>query len=170
MSVFTQTMAYSQTPFLERGFNVYINHLQAVLIAHCFVCKAAGDCFCIFYIIKCFFIYFYFVLFSVCLFVKLCMPCLCVFFNIGEVPWHCTEHLPRFSQRQAPAIVWRIVGEPWNSIVAIRRKEVIERSEGALTQTWNLWLTFYSFLFCFILVIKLGTTLYSPITVLFYWV
>lgn len=27
----------------ERGFNVYINHLQAVLIAHCFVCKAAGD-------------------------------------------------------------------------------------------------------------------------------
>lgn len=95
------------------------------------------------------------------------MPCLCVFFNIGEVPWHCTEHLPRFSQRQAPAIVWRIVGEPWNSIVAIRRKEVIERSEGALTQTWNLWLTFYSFLFCFILVIKLGTTLYSPITVRF---
>lgn len=43
MSVFTQTMAYSQTPFLERGFNVYIKHLQAVLIAHCFVCKAAGD-------------------------------------------------------------------------------------------------------------------------------
>lgn len=43
MSVFTQTMAYSQTPFLERGFNVYINQLQAVLIGHCFVCKAAGD-------------------------------------------------------------------------------------------------------------------------------
>lgn len=53
MSVFTQTMAYSQTPFLERGFNVYINHLQAVLIG----CRRL--CFCIFYIIKCFlFMYF----------------------------------------------------------------------------------------------------------------
>lgn len=103
-------------------------------------------CFCIFYIIKCFFIYFYFVLFSVCLFVKLCMPCLCVFFNIGEVPWHCTEHLPRFSQRQAPAIVWRIVGEPSSNQKKRSHREVrgcLDTDMKSVTNILQFFILFY---------------------------
>lgn len=63
-------------------------------------------------------------------------------------PWHCQKeifvlqpHFPMFLQRKVPAAIWKyeiVKHQRTNLTWCTRGTEVIQRLEGALTQTWDL--------------------------------